>query len=98
MHDDKAMQVLQEINDLIQERIGSSLKPDAVEIKAVSMEPDADEMGGKPDMDQDDLNPDDAKALSSLWESEGVGDEDKLDGGADDDEEMMRAKKLMGKG
>jgi CO dehydrogenase/acetyl-CoA synthase gamma subunit (corrinoid Fe-S protein) len=40
MHDDKAMQVLEEIRDLIQERIGSSIKPDAVEIKALSMEPD----------------------------------------------------------
>jgi hypothetical protein len=103
MHDDKAMQVLEEIRDLIQERIGSSIKPDAVEIKALSMEPDKgdDAMGMD---DEDDLSPDDAKSLSSLWESEGVGDdmggaaEDALDGGADDDEEMKRRNMMMGKG
>lgn len=99
MHDDKAMQVLEEIRDLIQERIGSSMKPD-VEIKAVSMDPESDDMG---DSGQDDLSPEDAKALSGLWESEGVGDdmggakEDALDGGVDDDEEMKR-KMMMGKG
>lgn len=88
MHDDEkvAMQVLDEIRDLIQDRIGSGLKPDAVEVKSISVEPDKGEMGGEdPPMGDDDLSGDDAKALAGLWESEGVGSDE-------DDDAMKRMK------
>lgn len=88
MHDDEkvAMQVLDEIRDLIQDRIGGSLKPDAVEVKSISVEPDKSEMGSdEPPMGDDDLSGEDAGALASLWESEGVGSEK-------DDDAMKRMK------
>ncbi len=90
------MQVIDEITDLIQDRIGSGLAPTKIEIEAEGMG-DKDDSPMTDGMGMQDGSSDDDADLAKLWEGEGMSgekmDDDKT--GMDDDEEMMRKLKGM---
>lgn len=86
-----AMQVLDEIRDLIQSRIGGGLAPEKVEVKAEMTDPEAGEMGEAPPDDLG-LSDEDAAALDGLYSSELGGE----GGGEEEEGDDELKKKLMG--
>lgn len=74
--EDMALKVLEEIRDLIQERIGEGMRPPQEPGAAPEgVEPPAAPGSGMETGAEDEITDEDAAALSDLYASEGIGEE-----------------------
>lgn len=71
------LEVLREIQQLIDDRIGSSIAPPAPEEPAVDEMEEASATSNPPIGDADELSPEESEELAKMYDEEGIlGDED----------------------